>query len=169
MTNKQYKTWKRMIKYYLLAGFMLGIMIGCYFWPPFASFAMADPSPSVILSHTEGVKPTFKEFSDYVRVVFGKSARTALAVSQAECNPNRPEWPNCINAWKRGNRGEYSLGAFQINLLAHKDKIPGKTNTEKVEWLEDWKNNVVMAHVIYSHSGFRPWTAWTSGAYRKFI
>lgn len=114
-------------------------------------------------------KPTVEEVKDYLKVIFGSQWKLAWAVAEAECNHTRREWPYCVNSWE----AERSIGMFQINIAknnglgakVHWDKIPGKNLKEKELYLSDWRNNILIAHVIYSQSGFYPWTGYTSGNY----
>lgn len=75
----------------------------------------------------------------------------AMAVMQAEsgCNPGafNPEWhSNC-----QGSRG-----LFQIACV-HRDST------------FDPAGNVAAAYRIYGSSGWKPWGAYTSGAYRRYL
>jgi hypothetical protein len=111
---------------------------------------------------------TQKEIEDYVRVIFGKDAKVALAVSYHECNPKNKAYPKCVALSDK----EMSIGIFQINLknkthLIHASKIPGKTLEEKAESLKDPYINTLVAYKIFSDSkGFGPWSAYTSGSYK---
>lgn len=110
--------------------------------------------------------PTVEEIEDYVRTIFGKDARVAIAVSHKECNPQNTQYPACVLHTEH----EYSVGIFQINLFntrhwIHAQKVPGKTMEEKIEWLKNPFHNTLVAFKIFKDSGFGPWTAYTNGAY----
>lgn len=111
---------------------------------------------------------TQKEIDEYIRVIFGKDARVALAIQKAECNPQNKQYPYCRNISKI----EHSIGIFQINIMRHHDgkhihwnKIPGETLEEKEHFLSDPLNNVLIAYKIYQDSGFEAWSAYTNGSY----
>lgn len=112
--------------------------------------------------------PTQTEIESYIKTIFGRDAKTAIAVSRNECGPTNKNYPSC----QFHTAHENSIGLFQINLMSqyakvHYDRVPGETLEEKIEWLKDPHNNVLMAYWIYSHSGWYPWTAYTSGNYLK--
>lgn len=48
-------------------------------------------------------------------------------------------------------------GVAQIHLPSHRGKVPGETDSEKIEWLFDYKNNLRLAKQIYDASGWYPW------------
>jgi hypothetical protein len=110
--------------------------------------------------------------------VFGTQARLALAVAKAENNPSVKNWWERVNCWGDSfDKGEYSVGPFQINLAkqcgkgakVHWNKVPGETLEEKAEWLKNPYNNAVIARRIEVESkGFYPWTGYTSGNYLKY-
>lgn len=139
---------------------------------------MDNTSLPVAGGETGGTRPTVKQVQDYLKQIFGKDWRLAWAVAQNECNSKRPEWPVCVNSWGDSyTTGEHSVGIFQISIArqsghgkkVHWDKIPaGNTLGEKEAWLGNWKNNILTAYVV-SHGGtnWNPWTAFTSGNYKK--
>lgn len=125
------------------------------------------PTGEVVYS-VEHSQYTQEEIEDYIRVIFGKDARVAIAVSHKECNPKNPSYPACVLHTEH----EYSVGVLQINLYntkhwIHAAKVPGDTMEQKIEWLKNPFNNVLIAHKIFADSGFQPWTAYTSGAYKE--
>lgn len=116
----------------------------------------------------------YKEFEAYVKTIFGKDAKVALAVSAVECNKGNKQWPGCVYSTEK----EHSVGVFQINLAQengkgpwiHASKVPGKTMEEKVEYLKNPFNNVLVAFKIFTDSkGFQPWSGFTSGNYKKHL
>lgn len=112
--------------------------------------------------------PTQKEIEGYIKVIFGKDAKTAIAVSHHECSPKNKQYPMCVALSDK----EYSIGIFQINLknkthLIHASKVPGKTLEEKAEKLKDPYINTLVAYKIFSDSkGFGPWSAFSNGSYK---
>jgi len=98
----------------------------------------------------------------FIKDVFGKNGRMAVAIAKGECQGLHPE---CLNK----NEKEWSCGLFQINIKAHFRKIPGNTFEEKEKWLFDWRNNVVMAKTIFEESGWYPWAAFTSKSYLEYL
>ena len=65
----------------------------------------------------------------------------------------------CESGWN--NRAVSETGDFgltQVNLQAHRNKIPGKYDTDKIDWLMDPRNSVRLAYRIYQTSWLYPWT-----------
>ncbi len=127
----------------------------------------ASPTPTPTLSPKQ-VKEQ-GEIEDYIRTIFRGDARVAIAVSHNECSPRHPLYPYCD---KTITSKEYSVGIFQINIQSeagkvHYDRVPGSNLEEKVAWLREPKNNTLVAFWIFKHSGWNPWTAYTSGNYLK--
>src|SRR3990167_5881711 len=113
-------------------------------------------------------QPRQEEIEAYIKTIFGKDAKVAIAVSRNECSPQNPYYPRCAYH----TQYEYSVGIFQINLYnanhwIHAKKVPGETMGEKIEWLKDPFHNTLIAYKIFSDSGFTPWVAYTSNAYLK--
>lgn len=82
----------------------------------------------------------------------GGDLTTAVAIAFAESSGN----PQAHN----GN-GEDSWGLWQINLHAH---------PEFSSWdLTDPATNARVAFLLYSSSGFRPWSTFTSGAFQRYM
>jgi hypothetical protein len=109
-----------------------------------------------------------KEIEDYIRTIFGKDAKVAIAVSRNECGPTNKKYPSC----QFHTAHENSIGLFQINIESqttkvHWARIPGDTLEEKIEWLKEPQNNVLMAYWIFTKSGWNPWSAYTNGNYLK--
>lgn len=139
---------------------------------PSASLAVegnGSAEPALVVNTPELVQPTQQEeIEKYIKTIFGKDAKTAIAVSRNECGPTNKSYPSC--QFKTAH--ENSIGLFQINIESattkvHWSRIPGETLDEKVEWLKNPHNNTLMAFWIFTHSGFNPWTAFTSGNYLK--
>jgi hypothetical protein len=127
--------------------------------PPRVARAI-EPTPEPELATVDEQK----EIESYIKTVFGKQARTAIAVAKGECRGLRPE---CKLVTPR----EHSVCFFQVNLKAHADKVPGRTLAEKEKWLtSDHRHCTLIAKLIYDHAGgFGPWSAFTNGAYREHL
>lgn len=133
----------------------------------FASEIVASPLP--LLAEVEEqaqVSPEKDEIEAYIRTIFGKDARVAIAVSHNECSPQHRDYPSCV----LHTQAEYSVGIFQINLYnerhwIHAAKVPGETMDQKIEWLKNPYHNTLVAYKIFKDSGFHPWTAYSSGNY----
>ena len=84
--------------------------------------------------------------------MFGKEAKMALAISQAE------------NGTRECNRVGVSgdLGVFQINPRAHYNKATP-------EQLKNCLTNIKVAKAIYDTSGWYPWVAYTNKSYKRFL
>ena len=114
---------------------------------------------------TPSPTPTFDQGCEaWTRTIFGDEADIALAVGKAESGLRS----DVINKWWDGKRGEWSVGCYQINIYAHRAKIPGKTDSEREAWLKVPKNNVMMAKIIKDASGWGAWTGYTSGRWKEF-
>jgi hypothetical protein len=126
-------------------------------------------TPAVKTEATEkasGVSRQQEEIDAYIRTIFGKDAKVAIAVNRVECNPKNKAYPRCVYHTEH----EYSVGIFQINLFnkshaIHAAKVPGKTMDDKIESLKDPFINTLVAHKIFTDSGFQPWAGYTSGRY----
>jgi len=126
----------------------------------------STPTPTPIEQDTPMTKGGDEAIEDYIRTIFGKDARTAIAITHNECSPQHPDYPECVYITKH----EYSVGLWQINIQSrsakvHFDRIPGDTLEQKIEWLKDPYNNTLMAYWIFSNSYWYPWRAYTSGNY----
>ena len=92
----------------------------------------------------------------YIRLVFGKDGKTAVAIAKAESGL-RCDAQNV-------NKGTNSLdiGAMQINSV-HLRK------GWKVADLLDCHKNVDLAYEIYKGSGWGAWSTYKNGSYKKFL
>jgi hypothetical protein len=112
-------------------------------------------------------KPTQKEIESYIKTIFGKDGRVAVAVSHHECGPTNKAYPGCVLQ----SDVEYSVGVFQINLknkthMIHAAKVPGNSIEEKAENLKDPYINTLIAYKIFKDSnGFTPWSAYLNKSY----
>lgn len=99
----------------------------------------------------------------------GSKAGTAAAIAEAESggNPtriNNTAYPN-LPGYRPPSPGaspEYSVGLWQINILAH----PSYTKTEMLDPLENAR-----AAVAISSDGrnFKHWTTYADGAYKQYL
>lgn len=128
--------------------------------------------PAVVQEATPSAEAvqTQEAIEAYIKKIFTKDAKVAIAVSHGECNPANKKYPACHA--KSGI--EHSVGIFQINLYnakqwIHAGRIPGETMEEKIKWLEDPYNNTLYAYWVFTYSGWNPWTAYTSGGYKKYL
>ena len=86
----------------------------------------------------------------------GDALHQAVATALAESGGN-------FGAENRSALGvqENSMGAWQINLDAHSDKVPGATFEEKVAWLKDPYNAAKIAYQVSSGgTDWSPWSVW---------
>jgi hypothetical protein len=113
----------------------------------------------------------------YINVIFGAQGKTAYAISLAEGKAKKlykGEVVYNVNAIHKSD-AELSIGIFQINLksketLVHWARVPGQTEAEKIEWLKNPYNNVLMAYWIYSnHNNFNAWSVYTSNTYLAYV
>lgn len=110
--------------------------------------------------------PKREEIEKYVKLIFGKDANTALAVSHHECGYTNKTYPKC----HLESSVEHSIGLFQVNLYnqkqwIHAGRIPGNTMAEKTKWLENPFNNTLYSYWVYQTSGWSPWSAYSTGRY----
>ena len=111
---------------------------------------------------------TQEEIEKYVKTIFGKDSKVAIAISHNECNPANKRYPKC----NLKSHVENSVGLFQINIESatakvHWARIPNDTLEEKKEWLENPYNNTLLAYWIFKTSGWNPWSAYTNGNYLR--
>lgn len=122
----------------------------------------ALPQPEV----TTPVEEESIQIEKYIKTIFGRDAKVAIAISHHECNPANKMYPKC----NLHTHVENSVGIFQINIESatakvHWARIPGETLEEKKTWLENPYNNTLLAFWIFQTSGWTPWSAYTSGRY----
>jgi hypothetical protein len=85
----------------------------------------------------------------------GEELITMTAVGMAESGGD----PTITNMTYPDN----SIGLWQINQLAHKGRFGSN------EQLADPSTNATAARALYLESGFKPWSAYTNGAYQQFM
>lgn len=182
--SNQYKT-KRKTNMHYLGYYFFSVAVIIAIAIPFriksiekayANQVIVSPLPiekPVESSSSAKLDPTKEELAEkidaYIKTIFGKDWRVARAIYHNECSPSHKDFPyKCRYTTSK----EDSIGLFQINLKSkttkiHWDRIPGETEEEKVTWLSDPFNNVLMAYWIYTKSGWNPWSAYTSNRYLK--
>lgn len=89
---------------------------------------------------------------------FKEDSRMARAIFKSESG---------LDPKASSNTGDY--GICQINLRAHWGKIPGDSREQKIEWLENFQNNLKLCKKIKDSSGWYPWTDFKNGKYKVFI
>jgi len=99
---------------------------------------------------------------DYIRKVFGKHSKVAIAVSNGE-GLNYP----CDYVQAHLNKDKSTdTGVFQINSI-HLETLQSMGMT--LEDMKDCKKNIDFAYWLFSHQGFNPWTAFKNGSYLQFM
>ena len=91
--------------------------------------------------------------SELVQIWPPEERATAVAVALAESGGN-PQ-ARALTPW------EDSRGLWQINTLAHPQY--------DAQALYDPLYNAQAAYALWQAQGWQPWTAYTSGAYRRFL
>lgn len=97
-----------------------------------------------------------------IKEVFGDKAEIAIAIAKAESQMN-PEavGDKHIEFERDGVTMGHSCGLFQVRVL------PGRPDCET---LKDPKKNIEYAKRIYDSRGdFTAWSAYTNGAYKKYL
>lgn len=146
-------------------------------------FRAVSLTPAVVALPDDGV-PTKESVDAYMKQIFGRDYKLAHAVAMVEGYPktDKPDWGKsyCWHKVEDGqNKGEYSVGIFQINIIqgckgegnkVHWKRIPGETLQEKIDWLSNPYNNIVFARMMQiEHDGFSAWSGYTSGNYLKHL
>ena len=92
---------------------------------------------------------------------YGWDHATAVAVAKAESGLT-PSAVGDTTLKFYYNGAEYgsSYGCFQIRHL------PGRPSPD---YLLDATNNVQYAYELYKSSGWKPWSAYTNGSYKRYI
>lgn len=93
----------------------------------------------------------------YTCAKFGPACRIALAIQAAENLKG-----NC-EAYHYNSDGSLDWGYFQIN------SIHISRRGVNLRDLLDCKANIDFAYQLYSEEGFRPWSTYVGGQYRKFL
>lgn len=120
-----------------------------------------------VITKTEPPKPLYtvgggcEQYRKLISEHF-KDVHTAMAVMQAESGCNSQTVGDTTLTFKNAN-GEtigMSCGLFQIRIL------PGRPSCE---WLKDPVNNITYAGNMQHNQGWRPWSAYNNGSYRKYL
>lgn len=101
------------------------------------------------------VKTERGEIEAYIREVFGDEAENAFKVLSCE---NKGLNPKAIN---HNRNGSVDQGIFQINNIHRNGKAKGKD-------MFDYRQNIDVAHAIFSEQGWRPWTCSTKVGVKSF-
>jgi hypothetical protein len=109
-------------------------------------------------SGTNGINGRLTSYQQYACEKFGPACRIALAIQAAENSRGA-----CEVYLYNSSDGTLDWGYFQINTV-HLTR-PGLNLRD----LLDCKTNIDFAYNLFREKGFEPWTAYTSGAYRKFL
>jgi hypothetical protein len=109
-------------------------------------------------SGTNGINGRLTSYQQYACEKFGPACRIALAIQAAENSRGA-----CEVYHYNSSDGTLDWGYFQINTV-HLTR-PGLNLRD----LLDCKTNIDFAYNLFREKGFEPWTAYTSGAYRKFL
>ena len=109
-------------------------------------------------SGTDGINGRLTSYQQYACEKFGPACRIALAIQAAENSRGA-----CEVYHYNSSDGTLDWGYFQINTV-HLTR-PGLNLRD----LLDCKTNIDFAYSLFREKGFEPWTAYTSGAYRKFL
>lgn len=88
------------------------------------------------------------------------------------------------SGWQNDARGDYGLwdrprcngytsfGLWQINTI-HSSWLRNATGSADpcvwAQWLYNPENNARAARALYDGAGFKPWTVWNTGAYRRYL
>jgi len=123
------------------------------------------PTASIVQPLAEqalpALMPTVKErakVEELIKNTFPKNYKLAIAIAKCESKLNH-------KAIGDTNTKYQSTGLFQIRELPQRMKFYNLT-TEK---LQDPTINILMAHIIYNHSGWYPWTCYSKGLYKKYL
>ena len=100
--------------------------------------------------------------TDLIKKYFPEDPKTAQAIFTHESQ---------LGKYFKNLGGSNAYGIAQIMLPSHRDKIPGKTDQEKIDSLRDPEINLSVARRVYNEAGnsFKPWQSYTSGAYKKYL
>ncbi|MFZ2523629.1 MAG: hypothetical protein WAW92_04560 [Minisyncoccia bacterium] len=94
----------------------------------------------------------------YIVKTFHEQPQIALAVFTAESHLN-----TCTEGDKNNRKApEGSWGIAQINKSVHKELIGDRD-------LCNWKDNIDIAREIWEESGWKPWSAYNSDVFRRYI
>lgn len=90
---------------------------------------------------------------DKIKTAFPKDWNIMLAIAHAESN---------LDPLAYNDSTKYPcVGVFQIRLLPER----GITRTQ----MEDVDHNIEYAKMLHDKYGFKPWSAWLNGSFKKFL
>ena len=93
---------------------------------------------------------------EYIAYKFGKDAKMALAISQAENGTRQCDRTN----WNTNGTTDY--GVFMINSIHLKKGY-------RLADLIDCHKNIDIAYTLYQQQGFKPWVVYNNQSYKKFL
>jgi len=96
-------------------------------------------------------------YQQYACNKFGPACRVALAIQRAE-NPR-----GACEIYHYNSDGTLDWGYFQINTV-HLLRVGLNLRD-----LLDCRANIYFAYQLYRERGFKPWSTYNNGAYRKFL
>jgi len=105
-------------------------------------------------SRDQVARDRVETIEDKIRRVFGKDAEVAIAVAKAESGLD----PLVVGDM---NTKYHSIGVFQIRLLPER----GLT----MEQMQNADENINYAKMLFDKHGWKPWTCYNNGAYKKFL
>ncbi len=107
-----------------------------------------------------------REIITAIKEYFPENPKLAIAIFRHESQ---------LGQYFQNLEGAPSYGIAQIYLPVWRDKIPGKTDEEKISWLKNPNNNLKLAREIYEDSkkrrgnGWLPWDSYRFGYYKKYL
>lgn len=116
-------------------------------------------APGVKKPATKAVFMDEPQIRAYSCPKFGKDCETFIAVLIAENGTHECTRRSDL----RSDDGGYDWGLAQIHVA------PGIKYPYTIAQLQDCKFNLDVAYQKYQARGFSPWTAYTSGRYKKFL
>lgn len=96
-----------------------------------------------------------------------EQAKIMGAIGMAESGGN-PKIDTVQSGLDPNKSNEFSIGAFQVNVQAHRDKLNKLGYTE--DDLRDPVKAATVAKMVYDEVGsFKPWSVYKSGAYTQYL
>lgn len=89
------------------------------------------------------------QWIDFLRALAGRNFHVLEKIAWCESG----FWPEAVNQQTK------DYGIFQINLESHRNRIPGKTDEEKISWLKNPYNNIMFGYTLFLEQGISPWNS----------
>lgn len=154
----------------LVLGFLVGVLVNVYRFIDSNQIYLKSP---VIFQNPVEIKPRevvfFVEVQQVAKVetettteakvceAFGvENCKIAVAIMKAESGGK-------VGAFNSNTNGSVDIGLFQINSV-HFDKVSCSLQEVATE-----DGNIACALSIYKTSGWSPWVAFNSGAFKQFV